>query len=167
MHPQRILHPTDYQETSRPALQEAVGLARHFQARLVLLHVVDSLGPEGLTFGESVSAGQPEAMRRRLFEEMRRLLPPDAQVHVDYVLSEESVVTAILRAQAEHRCDLVVLGTHAESGFRHWLAGSLAEEVIRRAPCPVLVVKGPRAPEPLPELHASPLHPGRVTRSDD
>ena len=77
------------------------------------------------------------------------------------------MVTAILRVQAEHYCDLIVLGTHGTTGFRHWLAGSVAEEVIRRAPCPVLVVKGAWAHEPLPELRATPLHPGQLTASDD
>src|SRR4029077_1169716 len=110
LHPKKILHPTDYSETSRPALMESLSLAQEHQARLVILHVVDSLGPENLTFGESTSADQPDAYRRELFEKLRHVLPPDTHVHVDCVLSEEELVTAILRTQAEFGCDLIVLG---------------------------------------------------------
>jgi nucleotide-binding universal stress UspA family protein len=167
VHPKKILHPTDYSQSSRPALAEAVSLARDHQAGLVLLHVVDSLGPEQLTFQESVSADQPAAYRQRLFDELRHVLPADLHAHVDYVLSEEDPLTAILRTQAELGCDLIVLGTHGTTGLRHWFTGSLAEEVVRRAPCPVLVVKAEHPPDRLPPLRPTPLHPGRLTQTDD
>ena len=83
------------------------------------------------------------------------------------MLSEEDLVTAILRTQAKFGCDLIVLGTHGRSGVRRWLTGSVAEEVIRRAPCPVLVVKVPRATEELAEYPATRLHPGQLVQSDD
>src|SRR5262245_53574567 len=166
MHPTKILHPTDYSDTSRPALMEALSLAQEHQARLVVLHVVDSLGPEDLTFGDSTSADQPDAYRRKLFDELRRVLPSDTHVHVDCVLSEEELVTAILRTQAEFGCDLIVLGTHGETGLRRWLTGSVAEEVVRRAPCPVLVVKESQTSARLPEQRPTPLHPGHISRSE-
>jgi nucleotide-binding universal stress UspA family protein len=166
MHPKKILHPTDYSATSRPALMEAINLAREHEAGLVLLHVVDSLGPEQLTYRESVSADQPAAYRRQLFNELRHVLPAEIHLHVDYVLSEEDPLTAILRTQAELGCDLVVLGTHGTTGLRHWFTGSVAEEVVRRAPCPVLVVKAGHPPESLPPLRPTPLHPGRLAQAD-
>ena len=165
MHPKKILHPTDYSETSRPALREALELARDHGASLVLLHVVDSLGPEQLTYQESVSADQPSAYRQQLFDELRHVLPAGTQLHVDYVLSEEDPVTAILRTREELGCDLIVLGTHGTTGVRRWFTGSLAEEVVRRAPCPVLVVKADRPTEALPPLRPTPLHPGRLTQN--
>jgi nucleotide-binding universal stress UspA family protein len=167
VHPKKILHPTDYTAASRPALEEALALARQHSAQLVLLHVVDSLGPEGLTYGQSASADQPEEYRRRLFAELRHVLPPEAHVRAEYVLSEEDLVTAILRTQAERACDLIVLGTHGATGIRRWLTGSTAEEVVRRAPCPVLVVKGARPPERLPGLAPTGLHPGHLEERDD
>lgn len=167
MRPHKILHPTDYSESSRPALKEAVNLAREHGAGLVLLHVVDSLGPEQLTYRESLSADQPSAYRQQLFDELRHVLPAGTRLNVDYVLSEEDPVTAILRTQTELGCDLVVLGTHGVTGARRWFTGSVAEEVVRRALCPVLVVKDERTPAPLPPLRPTPLHPGRLTQSDD
>ena len=161
MHPRKILHPTDYTESSRPALREAVALAEQNNARLVLLHVVETLGPESLTYAQSASADQPAAYRRELFEELDHVLPPDAHVQTDLVLSEEDVVTAILRTQAEFGCDLIVLGTH---GVRRWFTGGIAEQVVRRAPCQVLVVKGPRDAKPLPEFDPTALHPGHLVR---
>ena len=167
MRPHKILHPTDYSESSRPALKEALDLARQHRAGLVLLHVVDSLGPEQLTYRESLSADQPSAYRQHLFDELRHVLPVGTQLHVDYVLSEEDPITAILRTQADLGCDLIVLGTHGVSGVRRWFTGSVAEEVVRRASCPVLVVKDERMPEQLPPLRPTPLHPGRLTQTDD
>lgn len=161
MRPRSILHPTDYTESSRPALREAVAQAEQHNARLVLLHVVETLGPENLSFGQTTSADQPAAYRRQLFDELSHVLPPDAHVQTDLVLSEEDVVTAILRTQEEFGCDLIVLGTH---GVRRWFTGSIAEEVVRRAPCQVLVVKGPRAARPLPEYDPTTLHPGHLVR---
>jgi len=164
MHPKSILHPTDYTESSRPALQEAISLAEEHNARLVLLHVVESLGPENLTYGESVSPNQPETYRQQLFEELRHILPPEAHVQADYVLSEEDLVTAILRTQADLGCDMIVLGTH---GVRRWFTRGVAEEIVRRAPCPVLVVKESRVPEPLSEFTATELHPGQLIQRKD
>lgn len=164
MKPRKILHPTDYTPCSRPALAEAIALAEQYQAGLVLLHAVDSLGPENLTYGASISGNQPEAYRRQLFDELRHILPPEAHVQVDLVLSEESLITAILRTQAEFQCDLIVMGTH---GTRHWFTSSVAEEIVRRAPCQVLVVKEPRDLASLPAYNPTKLHPGHLVEHED
>jgi nucleotide-binding universal stress UspA family protein len=156
------LHPTDYAETSRPALEYAVGLARDYQARLLLLHVVDSLGPENATYGEAVSEPQPEGYRQRLWEELHRWPLPEPHGPVEYLLAEGDPVEAIVRVAGERGCDLVVMGTHGRHGLKRLLAGSVAEEVVRDAPCPVLVVKSapPRRPPPQERTE---MHPGVLT----
>src|SRR5688572_559640 len=113
MHPKKILHPTDYSEDSRPALDEAVRLAEEHNASLVLLHVVDTLGPETLAFAEGYMPFDPEELRAKLWNELRHVLPADTHASVEYVLSEEDVVTAILRTQNDFDCDLIVMGSHA------------------------------------------------------
>ena len=158
----KVLHPTDYSERSRPALMEAAELAAAHGADLVLLHVVDTLGPEALTFGEMSSGLQPEAYRQRLFGELRQLRPEQAGLHVVYVLSEEDVVTSVIRTASDLGCDLIVLGTHGAGGWARWLSSSIAEEVVRRAPCPVLVVKAEKPTEGLPPLAQTLFHPGRL-----
>ena len=167
MQPKKILHPTDYAESSRAALREAIALAEQHKARLILLHVVESLGPENLSYGQSSSRDQPEAFRRELFGKLRHILPPESQVQSDLVLSEEGLVTAILRTQAEFECDLIVLGTHGSTGIRRWLSGSVAEEVVRRAPCEVLVVKEPKPGGRLPTFVPTSLHPGHLIQPEN
>lgn len=162
----RILHPTDYTDVSQPALHYAADLARDSDADLVLLHVVDTLGMENLPYGEIGSPDQPAAYRKKLFDELHRAAPGDPKVHVEYVLSEEDPVTAILRTAADFDCDLIVLGTHGVGGWTRWLVGGIAEEVVRRAACPVLVVKPPASAKPLPAFVATALHPGRLTERD-
>lgn len=158
----KILHPTDYSDESRPALLTASDLAHEWGAALVLLHVVETLGPEKLTFGEIASQPQPETYRKRLWDELRRFRPADPHVHVEYVLSEEDLTTAILRTVGELECDLIVMGTQGLTGWRRWLTGSVAEEVVRLANCPVLVVKGHPHPQPLPPIEATTQHPVRL-----
>jgi nucleotide-binding universal stress UspA family protein len=162
MRPKKVLHPTDYSERSRPALMAAAELAATHGADLVLLHVVETLGPEALTFGEIYSGRQPESYRQRLFGQLRQARPQQAGLHVVYVLSEEDVVTSILRTANDLACDLIVLGTHGAGGWARWLTGSIAEEVVRRAPCPVLVVKAEKPTDGLPPLAQTLLHPGRL-----
>lgn len=167
MHPKKILVPTDYSLRSRSALTEALRLAQEDHSELVLLHVVDTLGPENLPYGESASARQPDAYRQRLFDELSHILPDTTSIHVEFVLSEEEEVTAILRTQAEHNCDLIVMASHGFTGWRRWLYGSIAEKVVRQATCPVLVVKEPREPAELPKFGATQMHPGHLTRVSD
>ncbi|HEY1378305.1 MAG TPA: universal stress protein [Gemmataceae bacterium] len=162
---QRILHPTDYTDTSHPALHYAADLAHDAGGDLVLLHVVDTLGMDNVPYGQVASPDQPAAYRRQLFDELRREAPGDPKVHVEYVLSEEDPVTAILRAAADFDCDLIVLGTHGVSRWKRLLVGSIAEQVVRQAACPVLVVKAPAPTKPLPAYVATALHPGRLRES--
>jgi nucleotide-binding universal stress UspA family protein len=168
MHPRKILHPTDYSDVSVPALRAAAGLAHDHAAALVLLHADESLGPEKATYGEATSHPHPEAViRQRLFEHLHGIRPVDALIHVEYVLSEEDPVTAILRTAEVSGCDLIVLGTHGLTGWRRWVLGSIAEEVVRRANCSVLVVKAPGKVAELPPLHPTDLHPGYLREKEE
>jgi nucleotide-binding universal stress UspA family protein len=167
MHPRKILHPTDYSEVSEPALRIAAGLAHDHGAVLVLLHVVETLGPEKASFGEMTAQAQPEGWRAKLWEELHKVRPADATVRVEYVLSEEDPVTAILRTAEVEDCDLIVLGTHGLTGWRRWVLGSIAEEVVRRANCPVLVVKPKKAAPTLPPVHTDQLHPGYLIEKEN
>jgi nucleotide-binding universal stress UspA family protein len=150
MHMQTILHPTDFAEPSQAALRFAVALARDYGARLVILHAVETMGPENVTYGEAVSRPQPEAYRQRLWEDVREVRPADALVPLEYVLAEGDPATAIIQMATERRCDLIVLGSHGRRGWRRLLEGSVAEQVVRRAPCPVLVVRSTMEPQLVP-----------------
>jgi nucleotide-binding universal stress UspA family protein len=143
-----ILHPTDFSEHSEYALRLAASLARDHDARLVIVHVVMTLGPEAISYGEAVSQLQPQAYQEKLWDELRRIRPSDPEVAVEHVLREGDPPAEIIRAAEEIGAGLIVMATHGRTGLRRVLMGSVAEEVMRKAGCPVLTVKSPHAPVP-------------------
>lgn len=160
-----IIHPTDYDEPSNLALRYAVDLAHDYKAELIVLHSVTTLGPEKLTYGEAISGKQPEAFRQRLWEEIHKIRASDPEVTLEYVLSEEDPVSAIVNLAQQRNCDLIVLGSHGKQGWKRLVEGSTAELVVRRAPCPVLVVKNANA---APKAGGSrslgtDMHPGQLS----
>jgi len=140
-HPRLILHPTDYSESSNYAMQVAADLARQYQARILILHVVETLGPENVTFGEATSQLEPSSYRHRLEEDLRRHEPAPPGVAVEYLLAEGDTAHEIQRVAQVRGCDLIVMGTHGRKGLSRWVMGSTAEKVIRLAACPVLTTK--------------------------
>jgi len=160
-----ILHPTDYDEPSNLALRYAVELAHDYKADLIVLHSVATLGPEKLTYGEAISGKQPEAFRQRLWEEIHQIRSPDPEVTLEYVLSEEDPVSAIVHLANQRNCDLIVLGSHGKHGWKRLVEGSTAELVVRRASCPVLVIKNANA---VPgnggsRSKGTEMHPGQIS----
>jgi nucleotide-binding universal stress UspA family protein len=150
-----ILHPTDFSESSGDAFQLACSLARDQGARLVILHVVPGPAPAVPT-GDAVTLARAECMERELTvyrEEMRdklqRLPVPYLAGRVSRVFKEGDAATEILRVAEEMPCDLIVMGSHGWPGEVRRLMGSVAEEVTRRAPCPVLALRG-CLPQPRP-----------------
>jgi nucleotide-binding universal stress UspA family protein len=127
-----ILHPTDFSERANYAFRLACSLARDRAARLIILHIVPvSLAEEKRSFGEELA------------EELNRMEMPDPKVRVERLLEEGDPVTEILRLAREMGCDLIVMGTHGRTGLGRLLMGSVAEQVVRGASCPVLTVKAP------------------------
>jgi universal stress protein A len=141
--PRIILHPTDFSVRAAYALHIAADLARQNQATLLVLHVAETLGAENVTYGEATSKLEPETYRQRLEQQLRQRVPEPHSVSVQYLLAAGEPAHEISRAAEEHACDLIVMGTHGVGGLSRLLAGSIAEHVIRLAPCPVLVCKLP------------------------
>ena len=137
-----ILHPTDFSERSGYAFRLACSLARDHGARLVVLHVVPTLGPEFIPLGEGESHVQPEAFQQRLLNDLHAVRPA-TDIPVVHHLAEGDPVDEILRFAEQDGCDMIVLGTHGHTGLKRLLMGSVAEQVVRRAACPVLTVKAP------------------------
>jgi nucleotide-binding universal stress UspA family protein len=139
----KILVATDFSEPSDAALRYGRALAQRFDATLTVLHVADvvttGMGAEGGTFVEAQRHAE-EAARLRvdalLTDADRRALRARA-VAIASILPAETIVGLAKRADV----DLIVLGTHGRSGLAHLLVGSVAETVVRTAPCPVLTVK--------------------------
>jgi nucleotide-binding universal stress UspA family protein len=158
-----ILHPTDFSPHSDHAFQVACALARDYVARLVVLHVK----PFEMMYSADgyVLPTDPEVARQAKREQLDHLRPPDPAIRVERLLAEGDAVQEILQTAKEVRADVIVLGTHGRTGVGRLLLGSVAEAVLRKAPCPVLTVKTPlpkTEPEPEDETEAIASGPGLV-----
>lgn len=139
----RILCPTDFSAFSTRAFEHAVTLAAWYEAALTVLHVL----PRAVVpASELAYMGNPmlidPALREAPWAELSSLVAPARAVglHAEGELREGKPAAEVVRAAQDLHADLVVVGTHGRSGFQRWVLGSVAETVLRRAPCPVLTV---------------------------
>jgi nucleotide-binding universal stress UspA family protein len=142
----RILHPTDFSEQSTHAFRLACALARDHGAPLLVLHVKAPL----VVYGEGLMAAEPPGYLEGLRAQLKGIDAHDPRVVIERKLVEGDPATEILRVAREAACDLIVLGTHGHTGLVRLLMGSVAEEVVRKAQCPVLTVKMPFPVEEVP-----------------
>lgn len=142
-----ILVPTDFSKSSDNALTYAVAFAEKFGAKILLLHVVQDLA---LFIPEAVLPAPPlvppveqflTAAKEALDRAIRRLNRPGVTIQPE--VAEGVTYEEVLRVARERDVDLIVMGTHGHTGLAHVLLGSIAEKVVRRAPCPVLTVRHP------------------------
>ena len=136
-----ILHPTDFSGNSGAAFQLACSLARDHGARLIAIHVVV---PPIATFVEGgAMLPELEVDRDELMRELQRLQVKAPDVAMEFRLLDGAPDIEILAAAKETACDLIVMGTHGRTGFGRMLIGSVAEQIVRKGPCPVLTLKSP------------------------
>ncbi len=134
----KILYATDYSEPSRAALCVAESLARDEGATLLIAHVSElEEYPQGESFDED---SQPSPVE---LAHLQAVKPGDADLSCEHRLIYGKPAEAIVTLAREEGVTKLVVGTHGRTGLAHLLAGSVAEAVIRSAPCPVVVVKKP------------------------
>jgi nucleotide-binding universal stress UspA family protein len=138
-----ILHPTDFSPGSAAAFNYACDLARDYDARLVVLHALGPVVPVGVD--GMILSPDPAQLRTIAQKQLDPIRPTNPTVRVERQLRDGPSTDVILGAAADLKADLIVIGTHGRTGFRRLLLGSVAEEVLRGAPCPVLTVKPPAA----------------------
>lgn len=131
-----ILYPTDFSDLSMGAFPLACSLARDHGASVIVLHVY----PPPLNHAEAIARDQPDGYEESLWTEIKKLKSDDAAVPVDYRIIEGFAADEIVRSAEENKADVIVMGTHGRGGLRRALMGSVAEKVLRHAPCPVLTV---------------------------
>ena len=142
----RILYPTDFSKYSLYAFDYAVSFAKQYGAKLFIVHVLPNypliLGPE-VTF---VNVPKLEAATSEHVQgEMTRLQEQctAAGVETEALIMIGTPFVQIIEAARDKEVDLIVIATHGRTGVRHVLFGSVAERVVRMAPCPVLSIKHP------------------------
>lgn len=163
-----ICVPTDFSEPAERALLYGVTLAETLGAELHVLHVLQDVGdfvahPDFIRHGESArkyfnemerQAGVPEGEDEQTVHFLRTLEEGAEKQFEEVPLGERmkalgaikavrygNPVEEIIRYAERHEIDLLVLGTHGRSGLKRMLMGSVAERVVRGAPCPVLTVR--------------------------
>jgi nucleotide-binding universal stress UspA family protein len=144
----RILYATDFSTYSNQAYFHALELALGYHARLTIVHVCAL--PSPLAYSAEIgapfsgaSAGLDDE-REYWREQLEQIRPLDERIRVQHVLLEGDPAEEIIRFAAEAQMDMIILGTHGRSGIERLLLGSVAESVLRGAPCSVLVVKMPK-----------------------
>ena len=141
---QRILLPTDFSDHSAAATKYACELATKFDAELHLLHTLElhlSSTPGfamGITLPQYVNESRADAAKS-----LASILDPQwsAGRTVVQAVVEGSPKVEIIRYARHYEIDLIVLSTHGRTGLAHVMMGSVAETVVRTAPCPVLTVR--------------------------
>lgn len=134
----RLLVATDFSASSKGALRTAVVLAKRLNARVVLLHAAE---PSGSLQSEPLRAD--DLSKKHYAQQFRKLISAS---RADEVIPDKVVITGdpveVILDQAKHqKADLIIVGTHGRRGMKRLMLGSVAEAVVRRAACPVVVVK--------------------------
>jgi nucleotide-binding universal stress UspA family protein len=144
----RILYPTDFSELSTYALRYALSFSEAYKAKLHCLHVVDeayqywaAMGPDGVPLGPATEDVMESAEKEMEDFAAENLTGINVEV-VKKVIIGRPFMEIIRYARAQDM-DLIVLATHGRTGLSHVLLGSVAERVVRKAPCPVLSIRHP------------------------
>ncbi|HXJ49844.1 MAG TPA: universal stress protein [Burkholderiales bacterium] len=144
----RILVAVDGSPTSMKGLREAIRLAKDDRAQLFIVHVVNELyafaNLEGLTAGVDIVPALREGGRRVLAK--AKAVADKERIRAKTLMRETpggAAADLIVREARKQRADLIVLGTHGRRGLRRAVLGSDAEQVVRRSPVPVLLVRAP------------------------
>ena len=145
-----ILVPTDFSDFSRYALNYAVAFAQAFGAKITLIHVtpereLDSIRQVSTYF----EPGQLENLLKERESEDRKQLEEFILAELKKGITVETIHKVgipfldIIKTAKQRGVDLIVIATHGRSGLSHMLFGSVAEKVVRQAPCPVLSIRHP------------------------
>lgn len=139
----KVVVATDFSENAQPAIDAAVTVAKTFEAEVHLVHAFQTPVPIVSPYEVVVPDGFLEQARESAAKSLKAAEEKisSAGVTVTSHLAEVPAAPAIARIAGELEADLVVVGTHGHTGFKHLVLGSVAERTIRLAPCSVLTVK--------------------------
>jgi nucleotide-binding universal stress UspA family protein len=149
----RILCPTDFSEPALVALKRAEELARHFSAELIVAHAIPEVpGPHAYADPPVATSFDVPLYQQELAVYAEKMLKELVSHQVSPEVRTRDLVTTgaaapeIHRIAAAEHVDLIVIASHGETGWRRLVFGSVAEKVVRHAPCPVLTIMAPAEP---------------------
>jgi nucleotide-binding universal stress UspA family protein len=158
----RILHPSDFTSFSRAALKKAIEMAKSNRAELLLMNVISPVVPIPGDAYISAKMYDDLAGSAREFaqKQLGKLLAQakKARVKARGFVLEGPPAEEIVRFARARRVDLIVMGTHGRGAVAHLLMGSVAERVVRTAPCPVLAVRNPEHEFVMPDALVAVSH---------
>jgi len=140
----KILCPVDHSECSYLALKYAISLALKDEAQLYLMHVIDTRLYDTEIY--KFSSYKPNEIDiSKIREDLLKSLPEGTTdvLKVETIVVKGIPFNEIINAASEIGADIIVIGTHGRTGLSHIMMGSVAEKVVRKAPCPVLAVRMP------------------------
>ncbi len=143
----KILCPVDLSENSLEALRYAIDIVlERTGITMYLVHVIDSrvFDYGGPIYEHETPVMRPvidQSIRDKLKDKILAEVPEKIKNRVETIILFGVPFVEIIKAAREHDIDLIVLGTHGRTGLAHMLIGSVAEKVVRKAPCSVLTVK--------------------------
>jgi universal stress protein A len=140
MNIKKILCPTDFSDASHEALALATSLARDNAARLIICHVFQPSEPLRAMASHSYASVPTSA---ELAEKLEQTRPLDPSVSYEHRMVQGSPSDDIVALAESEDVDLIVMSTHGYTGIKRVMMGSVAEKVVRTAPCPVLTLRQP------------------------
>lgn len=140
-----ILCPIDYSVYSEMALKYAIEFAEKYEAKLYLMHVLDirvyDINDPDLYNVNIIDEETLGKLRERLLKCVNE--DTKGRIAVEAIIIQGVPFAEIIKASRDYKIDLIVLGTHGRTGLSHAIMGSVAEKVVRKAPCPVLTIRHP------------------------
>lgn len=141
---ENILIPIDFSKNAEQTLTYALEIATRYQTKLKCLHVVEqTVHPSFYIMGANSIFDLMPDIKSKSVEAMKKLIRNSQKhnINVEYYVEEGNPAHEVVKFAETNKIDLIVLSTHGLTGLEHFLIGSVAEKIIRRAPCPVFTVK--------------------------
>jgi nucleotide-binding universal stress UspA family protein len=140
-HIRSILVPIDFSEHSQKALRYALAFATQFDAEVTLVHIVEQMVYPGDWMYPPLAVTDFATEKREQMIERLQALDAGSGVSTQHIVRLGRAWQEVIEIAREQKTDLIILATHGYTGLKHVLLGSVAEKIIRHAPCPVLSVR--------------------------
>jgi len=140
-HISKILVPVDFSEHSQKALRYALAFASQFDAGVTLVHIVEQMVYPGDWMYPPLAVSDFATEKREQMIERLRALDAGSGVKTHHMVRLGRAWQEVIEIAREQQSDLIILATHGYTGLKHVLLGSVAEKIVRHAPCPVLSVR--------------------------